>query len=185
MTSTSQLVFLALPTILGATLGTGCYDGPSPSAAVAWKVRCPSCSFDARVIDGANGSGGSRVDCTIDPAGNGQVSLYLLASQPGAYGIEVRGAVVSRSGGTIEPGTCDFHLQEDASYEAECGSQPPSADQPCQFTDLAIDGDKVAGKFLCNEIISPVLGAGSYRDVASATDSTQPASFTFDHCEVR
>jgi hypothetical protein len=141
---------------------------------------------DLRQTDGdVVGADTFRASCFADE-NNGQLSVSFSV-QDGEDLIDVRGIVTSRNGGPVLPGGCSVLIVEDEnSYEGDCGPAVPSADQPCQIQEVVVDrgdadGKSVTVRLQCNNLPWDASPERSFNLRDSASTSS-PASLRLANC---
>lgn len=171
------------------TFVVGCGDDPlQPFADVRWKVRCQEmggCTgYPSRDMNNYNGEEGRRISCQVQARPDGSSEFFFKAYQGTEYGIEVSNASYRGTGGAIS-GACQVRVLEGGNnWVGPCGSNPPSAGQPCQITDFRIDPMMgVLGKVQCAML--PLNGdPATLRELTSPDETSpyQPAAFNLQNC---
>jgi len=97
--------------------------------------------------------------CEATRRSDGGLILTLVASVGDRFAFELRGATVD-STGTIVSGGCELTIIEDElSYGGDlgaCGAEPPSMAQPCQISNVSLDGAEISFDVECEALLSDV-----------------------------
>jgi len=171
MTIRSRSICALLP-----LLALSCADGNGPLYVdVEYNLTCPSSGgadcgslaetclgdFGNRTIVGAFG----EVACTGDPIiatceaverADGSTSITLEADLGGKFAFELRGATIESGGSSIQGVACNVAITEDeVRYNiGACGAAPPSMEQPCQLSNISVEGRDIAFDLQCDSILS-------------------------------
>ena len=126
-----------------------------PRARVSWRVRCGAgggaCEGDApaRAVDHTDGEAGHAVACDLTPLGDGNRRFEASIAGPDGYSLRIRSATIEMDGDRIVGSGCRVQIDEpaDADLEGECGSNPPSADRPCQLQRIDVSSSGGVPRF--------------------------------------
>jgi len=174
----SLLMCVLLPALL-----LSCAESGGPVYVDAeWNLTCPA---DAASCPGAPaktclGTGGQRAivgehrqpACTDDPIvaiceavqhADGTRTVLLRADVGGQFAFELSGATIDAGDGIVEQTACTVTITEDGLRSANgvCGTEPPSMEQPCQLTNVLVEGTDVSFDVECDSLSSsptPDLG---------------------------
>ncbi len=187
--------------VMVAILGVSCADDGPVATDVFYNLTCPAppatCGSLAestclgsgalREILGVNG----EVSCDdVTPVlaicegtrrPDGGVILTLVASVGDRFGFELRGATLDPDGSTVS-GPCELTIMEDQlAYGGDvgvCGAEPPSMNQPCQISNVVLDGADISFDVRCEALLSGVTGNAF--DVGGPNGG--PATVRFARC---
>ena len=147
-----------------------------------WNLTCPA---DAASCPGAPaktclGTGGQRAivgehrqpACTDDPIvaiceavqhADGTRTVLLRADVGGQFAFELSGATIDAGDGIVEQTGCTVTITEDGLRSANgfCGTEPPSMEQPCQLTNVLVEGTDVSFDVECDSLSSLGYGVGA------------------------
>lgn len=106
--------------------------------------------------------------------------VTLEADVGGNFAFELRGATVDTGNGTVEPSACNVTIIEDGlPYDiGACGMDPPSIEQPCQLSNVAVEGNEISFDLQCDSLISSTTGFAF--DVSAVGGG--PATIRFTNC---
>ncbi|UCF45992.1 MAG: hypothetical protein JSU89_02100 [Myxococcales bacterium] len=173
-----------------------CADSGGPVAVDAqWNLSCPSsgvgCGSWAQ--ETCIGNGGQReivaehgqaacdgdqiiARCVAVDQSDGTRKLTLEANIGDRFAFELRGATVD-SGGSVEQTACNVTIIEDeVPYDVgACGQEPPSVDQPCQLSNISVEGSEVIFGLECDSLLSSVTDLGL--DVGALGGGPTPIRF--------
>lgn len=116
-------------------------------------------------------------------------SLTFSAQQEGSS-ISVRGLTVPKSGGAATGGGCNVTVRAGPnSFSGRCGGAPPSAEQPCQITDVEFVDDNgnptfkghIFCQFMQNDA-SPALQIEVTAEGAGPGPASEPGGFRIANC---
>ncbi|MDH3623974.1 MAG: hypothetical protein OES69_11870 [Myxococcales bacterium] len=192
-----NLVAVMLP-----LLGVSCADDGPVATGVLYNLTCPAsptaCGFfpengtclgtgGLREILAVNGEVSCdeetpvTVICEGTRRSDGGLLLTLVASVGDRFAFELRGATVD-SDGSMVSGACELTIIEDElSYGGDlgaCGNEPPSMDQPCRISNVALGGADVSFDVECEALLSDVTGNAF--DVGGPNGG--PATVRFARC---
>ncbi|MDH3728068.1 MAG: hypothetical protein OER77_11110 [Myxococcales bacterium] len=191
-----NLVAVMLP-----LLGVACADDGPVATDVFYNLTCPaspaSCGSPAagtclgtgglREILGVNGEASCDGEtpvvgiCEGTRRSDGGLILTLVASVGDRFAFELRRATVD-SDGTMVSGGCELTIIEDQlAYGGSlgtCGAEPPSMDQPCQISNVALGGADISFDVECEALLSDVTENAF--DVGGPNGG--PATIRFDRC---
>jgi hypothetical protein len=162
--------------VLLPVLVLSCAESGGPVLVDAeWNLTCPA---DTEVGCGALapksclGTVGQRAivgehrepTCTGDPIiaiceavqrADGTRIVTLEANVGDEFAFELRGATVDTDGGVEQTG-CNVTIIEDGlRYDiGACGTEPPSMLQPCQLSDVSVEGSDVVFGLECDSLVS-------------------------------
>jgi hypothetical protein len=176
-------------------------DGVGLFADAQWQVRCPrdlaGCSRDGEDVDvfASAGDDGVTISCQVDESGDTRFVRFNLAQ--GGRRLSIDGIETSASGGAVVGTGCTVTVVDDSTtYVGRCGTNPPSAAQPCQISGLSFVEDRVddtdMGRFgpevvmglTCNSITSASDPIRFRRDVyRSRTSGMTPANIRLINCD--
>jgi hypothetical protein len=169
---------------LFSVLLLSCADGGgSVTVDARWNLTCPSggqvgcgapapetCLNDGtgvneRAIVGEHG----QMTCTGEPIittceaidrSNG-TSFRLEANVGDEFAFEL-GAVIGTDDGSVVQSTCNVKIIEDQlPYDiGPCGTEPPSVEQPCQLSNITLDGGDITFDLRCESLLSSTTGLG-------------------------
>ena len=159
---------------------------PADSAVECGSLAQKTClgSVGQRAIVAENG----QTACTGDPVqvicevverANGSRTVTLKANVGSEFSLELLGATVD-TGGVVEQTACNVTIFEDGlAYDTgACGTDPPSMEQPCQLSNVSVEGSEVAFDLQCRSLLSGVTLMGF--DVGAVGGG--PASVHFMSC---
>jgi len=174
----SLLMCVLLPALL-----LSCAESGGPVYVDAeWNLTCPA---DAASCPGAPaktclGTGGQRAivgehrqpACTDDPIvaiceavqhADGTRTVLLRADVGGQFAFELSGATIDAGDGIVEQTGCTVTITEDGLRSANgfCGTEPPSMEQPCQLTNVLVEGTDVSFDVECDSLSSLGYGVGA------------------------
>jgi len=174
----SLLMCVLLPALL-----LSCAESGGPVYVDAeWNLTCPA---DAASCPGAPaktclGTGGQRAivgehrqpACTDDPIvaiceavqhADGTRTVLLRADVGGQFAFELSGATIDAGDGIVETTACTVTITEDGLRSANgfCGTEPPSMEQPCQLTNVLVEGTDVSFDVECDSLSSLGYGVGA------------------------
>jgi len=174
----SLLMCVLLPALL-----LSCAESGGPVYVDAeWNLTCPA---DAASCPGAPaktclGTGGQRAivgehrqpACTDDPIvaiceavqhADGTRTVLLRADVGGQFAFELSGATIDAGDGIVETTGCTVTITEDGLRSANgfCGTEPPSMEQPCQLTNVLVEGTDVSFDVECDSLSSLGYGVGA------------------------
>jgi hypothetical protein len=177
-------------------LALSCADSGGPVAVDArWNLSCPSSGVGCgswaqetcignggqREIVGEHGQAvcdGDQViaHCVAVEQSDGTTKLTLEANIGDKFAFELRGATVD-SGGSVEQTACNVTIIEDeVPYDVgACGQEPPSVDQPCQLSNISVEGSEVIFDLECDSLLSSVTDLGL--DVGALGGGPTPIRF--------
>jgi hypothetical protein len=170
-----------------SVLVMSCADSGGPVAVDArWNLTCPStgelgcgapapntCLDDGvgvneRAIVGEHG----QMSCTgepiiatceaIDRSTGTSIRLEVsVGDRFPDFAFELE-AVIGRDGGLVQPSTCNVTIVEDQlPYDiGTCGTDPPSIEQPCQLSNISVDGSAISFDLQCEGLLSSTTGFG-------------------------
>jgi hypothetical protein len=186
--------------VLVSVLALSCADSGGPVLVDAqWNLTCPA---DTGVGCGALapqtclGTVGQRAivgehrqpACTGDPIvavceavqrADGTRIVTLEANIANTFAFELRGATIDAEG-VVEQTACNVAIIEDqVSYDiGGCGQAAPSMEQPCELSDVSVEGNEVSFGLECRSLISSTTEAGF--DVGAVGGG--PATIRFANC---
>ena len=174
----SLLMCVLLPALL-----LSCAESGGPVYVDAeWNLTCPA---DAASCPGAPaktclGTGGQRAivgehrqpACNDDPIvaiceavqhADGTRTVLLRADVGGQFAFELSGATIDAGDGIVEQTGCTVTITEDGLRSANgfCGTEPPSMEQPCQLTNVLVEGTDVSFDVECDSLSSLGYGVGA------------------------
>lgn len=177
-------------------LALSCADSGGPVAVDArWNLSCPSSGVGCgswaqetcignggqREIVGEHGQAvcdGDQViaRCVAVEQSDGTTKLTLEANIGDKFAFELRGATVD-SGGSVEQTACNVTIIEDeVPYDVgACGQEPPSVNQPCQLSNISVEGSEVIFDLECDSLLSSVTDLGL--DVGALGGGPTPIRF--------
>lgn len=138
-------------------------------AEVHYRVRCEEtfgcgsppdrlvCGFTASdFCDGRGLDQEAQLSCTVNQNEDNR-TLTFTATQGSDFSIRVSAAVIPRDGGVAMGPACEVTVVEGANtYSGRCGSSVPSAEQPCQITNVAFFDDEgnptISGEIFCQHL---------------------------------
>ena len=192
---TSRLMCLLLP-----ALALSCAEsGGSVYVDAQWNLTCPA---DREVDCGSLadipclGSGGRRAIvgehrqelcgypivgiCEAVKRADGTRIVSLEADLGGKFGFDLTGATIDTGGDVVEQLACNVTITEDqVRYNVgACGRETPSMMQPCQLSDISVEGSDVVFGVECRSLISDTTDAGF--DVGAVGGG--PATIRFANC---
>ena len=114
--------------------------------------------------------------CVAVEQSDGTTKLTLEANIGDKFAFELRGATVD-SGGSVEQTACNVTIIEDeVPYDVgACGQEPPSVDQPCQLSNISVEGSEVIFDLECDSLLSSVTDLGL--DVGALGGGPTPIRF--------
>jgi hypothetical protein len=154
-----------------------CADGGGPVLVDAeWNLTCPSggaadCGslveetclgiVGQRAIVGEHG----QAACTGDPIiaiceaverSDGTRIVTLEADVGGKFSFQLRGASIDTGDGSVEQSGCNVTIIENGlPYDmGACGTEPPSMEQPCQLSNISVEGNEVTFDLECDSLLS-------------------------------
>ena len=168
--------------VLVSVLALSCADSGGPVLVDAqWNLTCPA---DNGVDCGSLapqtclGTVGQRAivgehrqpACTGDPIvavceavqrADGTRIVTLEANIANTFAFELRGATIDADG-VVEQTACNVAIIEDqVSYDiGGCGRAAPSMEQPCELSDVSVEGNEVSFGLECRSLISSTTAAG-------------------------
>jgi hypothetical protein len=168
----TRLMCAALP-----LLAVSCADSGGPvSVDAQWNLICPSggaVGCGALAEETCLGSVGQRAivgeyrqtACTGDPIiaiceaverSDGTSTVTLEADVGGVFAFELRGATIDLGDGSVQQSACNVTIIEDGlPYDiGGCGSEPPSIEQPCQLSNISVEGDEISFGLECDSLLS-------------------------------
>lgn len=182
-----------------------CADGSGPVAVDArWNLTCPSggsvgcgapapetCLDDGagvneRAIVGEHG----QTTCTGDPliasceaidrSSGTSIRLEASVGNPFPDFAFALDAVVGLDDGSVRQGTCNVTIVEDQlPYDiGACGTDAPSIEQPCQLSNISVDGNQLVFDLQCQDLLSSTTGLGF--DVGAVGGG--PTTIRFANC---
>jgi hypothetical protein len=186
--------------VLVSVLALSCADSGGPVLVDAqWNLTCPA---DTGVDCGALapqtclGTVGQRAivgehrqpACTGDPIvaiceavqrADGTRIVTLEANIANTFAFELRGATIDAEG-VVEQTACNVTIIEDqVSYDiGACGPAAPSMEQPCELSDVSVEGNEVSFGLECRSLISSTTAAGF--DVGAVGGG--PTTIRFANC---
>jgi hypothetical protein len=193
---TSRLMCLLL-----SVLALSCAESGGPVYVDAeWNLTCPADTAVACPGESAKtclGTGGQRAivgehrqqACTGDPIiaiceavqrADGTRIVTLEADVGAAYAFELRGAIIDSGDGIVEQTACNVTvIEEGLPYDiGKCGTEPPSMQQPCQLSNVSVEGSEVSFDVECDSLLSSTTGQGF--DVGAVGGG--PATIRFANC---
>ena len=193
---TSRLMCLLLP-----ALALSCAESGGPVYVDAqWNLTCPADSAvdcPGESTKSCLGTAGQRAivgehrqpACTGDPIiaiceavqrADGTRIVSLQAEVGNAYTFELRGATIDSGDGIVEQTACNVTIIEDGlPYDiGACGTEPPSMQQPCQLSNVSVEGSEVSFDVECDSLLSSTTGQGF--DVGAVGGG--PATIRFANC---
>jgi hypothetical protein len=191
--SVRKLSLLGLPVL--ALLSSCGVEANAVYADVRWWATCPTVNpwacpatkkhdfqqFDGDIVEGTL----YRASCTAVESNN-QLSVSFTV-QDGEDALDVRGIVTGVNGGSVLSGGCSVQMTESGnSFEGDCGAATPSAAQPCQIQNVAVDrndpdGKSVTVRMSCDRLpwdAQPTLGF----NVRDAANTVSPAELRLANC---
>lgn len=197
-------VRLALPLALVAFAGCRGSDARLPDGGndtlgdrvhgeLSWRVRCDAdgaaCrAYADRTVSGFDREGTLELQCSVVETATTR-SLTFTALVTSSTGVTVMNAIVPRTGGAPDPGSCGAGVFDEGEiWLGACGGEPPSDTQPCQLAVVFTrDGSVpvVAGELLCAGMTPwgatmPQRGLTGPGDAVGA--SMTPVTFSFRNC---
>jgi hypothetical protein len=186
--------------VLLSVLALSCAESGGPVQVDArWNLTCPA---DSAVDCGALapetclGVVGQREivgehrqeACTGDPIiaiceavqrADGSRIVSLEANVGDKFAFELQGATID-TGGMVEQAACNVTIIEDqVRYDVGgCGEDPPSMEQPCQLTNVNVEGTDVVFGLECRSLLSSTTAAGF--DVGAVGGG--PTTIRFANC---
>jgi len=174
----SRFMCVALP-----LFALSCAESGGPVLVDAeWNLTCPADSAvgcPGAPADTCLGDGGRRAivgehrqpACTGDPIiaiceavakPDGTRIVSLEADVGGEFAFELRGATIDAGDGIVEQTACNVTIIEDElPYDiGACGTEPPSMEQPCQLSNVSVEGGEVVFDLECDAILSSTTGLG-------------------------
>lgn len=171
--------------LLGIVASQGCAADPGAvQANLAYRVRCDTGCMDHTIeVVAIDQEGGARVSCSATPAENGNRLLTFAAYQDNKNGIELVGALFHPEGsGTVTGNGCSVKVRDDENdFRGGCRSSAPTTEDPCQVTNLKIEGSTVSGAILCAGLPGENT-VGQLLNIASPSDADAPFLFSFANC---
>lgn len=167
-----RFVCAALP-----LLALSCADSGGPVTVNAqWNLTCPSggaAGCGALAEQTCLGRVGQReivgeyrqIACTGDPIiascyaverSDGARVLTLEADVGGDFAFELRGASIDVGDGSLPSPACNVTIIEDGlPYDiGTCGTDPPTVAQPCQLSNISIEGNELSFGLKCDSLLS-------------------------------
>jgi len=198
---TSRLACALLP-----LLALSCAESGGPASVDAqWNLTCPVGSdveCPGAPVETCLGEGGERsiqgshgqISCTGDPIiviceavedSEGARTVTLEANIASRFALELRGASINTSGTVEQTGCRVTIIENELPYEiaqmpsafGNCGQESPSAAQPCQLSNVVVEGSDVAFELECDALIS-LTGQGY--DVGAVRGG--PTTIRFSNC---
>lgn len=192
----------ALAYLLALSMSISCAESDGTASVEAtWNLTCPidgavgcgslaqdTCLGDGgqRTIDGARGSlacDGEPIvaSCEAIERSNGTRVIFLEASVGSDFALELRGATVDGGDGSVVASECTVTIVEDGlPYDVgNCGSEPPSMEQPCQLSNVSTEGGDVEFDLFCRSLISSTTENGF--DVGAVGGG--PTTISFRNCD--
>lgn len=183
--SLATLVSVTTLSFVTVLCAVGCSDDPGAvQADVRYRVRCDTgCQSHNVAVLAIDGEDGARVSCSATSAQDGNRLLTFAAYQDNANGIELVGALFSPEGsGTVIGNSCSVKVRDDENdFRGGCRSSEPTPEDPCQVTNLKIDGSRVSGAILCTDLAGENT-VGQLLNIASLEDENTPFVFSFANC---
>ena len=167
--------------VLLPVLALSCAESGGPVLVDAeWNLTCPAAGgvgcgslaeetclgvVGQRAIVGEH----RQLACTGDPIvaiceaverPDGTRIVSLEADVGGKFAFELRGATIDAGEGDVEPTGCNVRIIEDQlSYDiGACGTKPPSMEQPCQLSNVLVEGGDVVFDLQCDSLLSSTTG---------------------------
>lgn len=192
--------------VLSGLLALSCAESGSLSVDAQWNLTCPAASavgcgslatetclgnLGQRAIVGASGDAACTgepiiVSCEVIERPSGGRAVFLEASVDGSdenltadFAFELRGATISEDGAVTGSG-CNVTIVEDGlAYDVGgCGDDAPSMEQPCQLSNISIDGGEVVFDLECVSLLSSTTENGF--DVGAVGGG--PTTIRFSDC---
>ena len=141
-----------------ADSAVGCPGAPADTClgdggrrAIVGEHRQPACTGDPII---------AICEAVVKPDGTRIVSLE--ADVGGEFAFELRGATIDAGDGIVEQTACNVTIIEDElPYDiGACGTEPPSMEQPCQLSNVSVEGDEVVFDLECDAMLSSTTGLG-------------------------
>ena len=156
--------------------------------ATASGMQCPSGIEDDYAINQFDGAGGVEATCSAASVGN-TIDLTLEAIAGGTNsqsGITINNLRVDPQTNAVVGASCKILVLESGAHFGDsdngvCGADPPSPTQPCQVTNVSINGDSVQLSVACDELASGSQ-APEIRDVRGV-GSAATATLSFENCD--
>jgi hypothetical protein len=182
-----------------------CADSGGPILVDAqWNLTCPSggagCGSLApetclgvagqRAIVGERGQPACNGDpilavCEAVQRADGTRNVKLEAEVGGGFAFLLSGATIDAGEGIVEQTACNVTIIEDglpydygASGAFNCGTEAPSMEQPCQLSNVSVEGTDVVFDVQCDSLLSSTTG-GAF-NVAAVGGG--PATIRFANC---
>lgn len=158
--------------------------GLAVEADLAYRVRCDTgCMNHTIEVIGIDQEGGARVSCSATPAEDGNRLITFAAYQDNANGIELVGALLDpESTGAVIGNGCSVKVRDNEDdFRGGCRSSAPTMEDPCQVSNLKIEGSTVSGAILCTDLPGENT-VGQLLDIASPSDADAPFIFSFANC---
>jgi hypothetical protein len=113
--------------------------------AIVGEHRQPSCTGDPII---------AICEAVEKPDGTRIVSLE--ADVGGKFAFELRGVTIDVGDGVVEQTGCNVRIIEDQlPYDiGACGTEPPSMEQPCQLSNVSVEGSDVVFDLQCDSLLS-------------------------------
>jgi hypothetical protein len=190
-----------LPLVLVSLFALSCAESSGPvSVNAEWNLSCPGGSgagcgalaeqtclgvVGQRAIAGAH----RQPACTGDPIiaiceavqnTDGTRDVFLETEVGGDFALQLRGATVDSGDGIVEQTACNITIIEDGlPYDVgACGTDAPSMEQPCQLSDVSVEGGNVVFNLECDSLLSSTTGLGF--NVGAVGGG--PATIRFGNC---
>jgi hypothetical protein len=194
-----------LPLVLVSMFALSCAESSGPvSVNAEWNLSCPGgrgAGCGALAEQTCLGVVGQRAIAGAhrQPACNGEPIIAICEAVQNADGMrdvfletEVRGATdaggdialqlhaTTTDAGDVEPTACNVTIIEDGlPYDVgACGTEEPSMEQPCQLSEVSVEGGNVVFNLECDSLLSSTTGLGF--DVGAVGGG--PATISFGNC---
>jgi hypothetical protein len=143
---------LTCPSAGGAGCGSLAQEtclGVVGQRAIVGEHRQPACTDDPII---------AICEAVQKPDGTRIVSLE--ADVGGKFAFELRGATIDAGDDIVEQTACSVTIIEDQlPYDiGACGTEPPSMEQPCQLSNVSVEGSEVVFDLLCDTLLSSTTG---------------------------
>lgn len=187
--------------VLVPLFALSCAESGGPvSVNAEWNLTCPGgggagCGALAeetclgvvgqRAIVGAH----RQPACTGDPIiaiceavqnADGTRDVFLETEVGGDFALQLRGATLDTGDGVVQETACNVTIIEDGlPYDVgACGRETPSIEQPCQLSDVSVEGGNVVFGLECDNLLSSTTGLGF--DVGAVGGG--PTTIRFGNC---
>jgi hypothetical protein len=190
-----------LPLVLVSMFALSCAESSGPvSVNAEWNLSCPGGSgagcgalaeqtclgvVGQRAIAGAHRQPACNGEpiiaiCEAVQNADGTRDVFLETEVGGDFGLQLHGATVDAGDGVVEQTSCNVTIIEDGlPYDVgACGTEEPSMEQPCQLSEVSVEGGNVVFNLECDSLLSSTTGLGF--DVGAVGGG--PTTIRFGNC---